>query len=123
MIGLIKDLPDWATGTVAAGALWASVCYVTLAPRAMEAYAQKTIAPSCVATLEREQAEKIAEAKRQYEEERQRTAARLRSSEQKLEYAEEMVRVMNQSGVNDLMKGFGLRMGDMTQGDLKALRR
>ena len=61
MMGLIRELPDWATGGVTAGAIWFGVSYVVLAPRAMDEEQEKAM-PPCIEQLESEQERAIADA-------------------------------------------------------------
>ena len=56
MIDLLQKLPDSLVGVAAAATAWFGFNYTVLAGRAMERYAQSSVMPSCLATLDDYQA-------------------------------------------------------------------
>lgn len=112
MIGILKDLPDWATGSVAAGALWFSGAYGVLAPRAMEADVERDVLPSCVEQLEAEQDRVLARETEYREEERTRkideASRQLRARERDLREIESAI--MQARTLQGMMDDSGIGM-------------
>ncbi|MEM9840247.1 MAG: hypothetical protein AAF830_13970 [Pseudomonadota bacterium] len=51
MLSIIRDLPDWVSGSAVAVGVWGVICYSTLAPRVLEQEIDTKVTPSCVAAL------------------------------------------------------------------------
>lgn len=107
MIGWLKDLPDWATGALAAGALWYGASYVVLAPRAMENHMEREVYPPCVAMLEQEQERAVSAARERFEQQRNRAGQALRAEEARLRQLDAVSGMYRGMGMTELMGALG----------------
>lgn len=62
MIGLLRELPDYAFGGAAAAAVWYGAVYATLAPRAMDNDLQADVYPACLSELKADQERTLSKA-------------------------------------------------------------
>ena len=126
MIGPLKDMPDYMIGAALAGIGWFGFCYAELAPRALDDELQNDIYPACVAQLEDEQERYVhaeesrlmSEAKRA----RDKTLKELERQQLKLAQFEQVKGLYDQSGLTDLMRGFGVNV-PMSKEQSRTLRR
>ncbi len=130
MVGLVRDLPDWAVGILIACLGWFMAAYM-LAPRAMEAEASEKVVPSCLEKLEAEQERALAEATERAEEERNSKISELKRliarKESSLREVEALVSQYRQMSGLLRQNGLGFVMPDVsgslpTQEELDALR-
>lgn len=56
MLSLLRDIPDWGVGALAAGVSWFAICHSTLAPRVLDQEIETKVTPSCVAALRTQEA-------------------------------------------------------------------
>lgn len=108
MLATLRDLPDGAIGLMAAGTLHFALCYVVLAPRAMEAHFEKAITPQCIAMLSAEQDAAISRAQRDDAERRNRAQGELSRLDQQIMAVEQMYQLNQKSGFASLMGAMGI---------------
>lgn len=88
MMNIIRDMPDWMTGTAIAGLGWFGFCYSTLTERKMEEEVRTNVMPACIKQLEAEQEKFLTRLTRDASERRKievgRLQDRIRSRENRL---------------------------------------
>ncbi|MEM1379507.1 MAG: hypothetical protein AAGH41_02675 [Pseudomonadota bacterium] len=88
MLSILRDIPDWGVGVLAASGTWYGVCHSVLADRVLQSDVDARVTPSCMATLRAQEADaidaKIAHLKRNAEYELGRERDRLRTEDRRL---------------------------------------
>jgi len=123
MFSTLKDLPDGAIGIAAAACLHFTMCYTVLAPRAMEVQFEEEVTPSCMAMLQGEEDRAIADARQDDAKARDKARRELNQLEQKLNAYDQLKGLSRDSGLEELMKLFGVPDYGPSQTDIAALRR
>lgn len=123
MLSFFRDLPDGALGLMVALALHFGLCYVVLAPRAMEAQLESEVTPVCTASLSAEQDRALSEAQQEDAQTRSRARLELGRLETQLNAFQQVSDLYRQSGINDLLGSFGVSTQTVSSEEIAALRR